>query len=215
MTVVDFGAGRGQFVEDPIEYRRELRRLQGKVSRYIGFDVDPIVVKNPTLDEAFVIKEGCALPLGEESVDLIVSDWTFEHIGDQRWAAHELDRVLRPGGWICARTPNRWGYIAVGARRIPNRLHVAALRRLQPTRAPEDTFPTRYHLNTIKTIDGLFPPSYYKNCSYLMNNEPAYFGSSAVALRVAHAGFKFIPDRFSAVLYIFLQKKIDSRLPNT
>jgi SAM-dependent methyltransferase len=213
MTVVDFGAGRGQFLEDLVEYRRELRRIQGKVERYIGVDVDPVVLKNTTLDEAFVVEEGNQIPLDRESVDLVVSDWTFEHIGDQRWAACELHRILRPGGWICARTPNRWGYIAIGARPIPNRLHVAVLRRLQPTRTSKDTFPTRYHMNTIGRLGELFPASMYKDCSYLMNNEPAYFGSSVAAWRFARATLRFVPNRFSAVLYVFLKKKADREEP--
>jgi ubiquinone/menaquinone biosynthesis C-methylase UbiE len=206
MTVVDFGAGRGKFVEDTVEYRRELHRIQGKVQRVIALDVDPEVTKNTAVDEAYVIEKGSPLPLDSESVDLVVSDWTFEHIDDPAWTSGELDRILKPGGWVCARTPNRWGYIGISARATPNRLHVSVLRRLQPTKAAQDTFPTQYQMNTMRQLNTLFPAEKYSNCSYTMNNEPAYFGSSVVAMRIARAAFKITPDRFAAVLYIFLRK---------
>jgi SAM-dependent methyltransferase len=48
-----------------------------------------------------------------------VSDFTFEHIVDPAQAARELDRVLKHGGWLCARTPNRYGYIALANRFVP------------------------------------------------------------------------------------------------
>jgi len=41
----------------------------------------------------------------------------------------------RPGGWLCAgATPNRWGYIALGASLVPNALACGGVARLQPDR---------------------------------------------------------------------------------
>jgi len=111
MTVLDFGAGRGAGIQDDlVPYRRSLRTLKGKCKRVIGVDVDDAVVGNPGLDESYVIEPGGRIPLENESVELIVSDATFEHITDPSPVTKELDRVLKPGGWLCARTPNRWGY---------------------------------------------------------------------------------------------------------
>jgi SAM-dependent methyltransferase len=207
MTVLDFGAGRGQFIEDEVVCRRGLHRIRGKVASVIGLDVDDVVLNNPGLDRANLIVAGHSLPLEDCSIDLIVSDWTFEHVGNPTWAAGELDRVLRPGGWICARTPNRWGYIGMGARLVPNRLHTAVLRRLQPQKEAKDTFPTAYRMNTMRELSRLFPSARYQNCTYTMNNEPAYFGSSMTAWRLARSAFRLTPTRFSAVLYVFLRKR--------
>lgn len=206
-TVVDIGAGRGAFVEDQIPYRRELRRLQGKAARLVGLDVDPVVLQNPTVDEAYILREGHPFPLADASTDLIVSDWTFEHIDDPEHTAREMERILRPGGWLCARTPNKWGYIGVAARAVPNRYHDRVLRRVQPTKQSRDTFPTRYRLNTISDLERHFPPDRFLHCTYAMDSEPAYFAASEAAWRAAMVMFKVAPTRCRSVLYVFVQRR--------
>lgn len=203
-TVVDLGAGRGAFLEDPVVYRRELRRLRGKVSRVVGLDVDPAVLRNPALDEAHVLAAGGLFPLPDDSVDILISDFTFEHIEDPQHVASEIGRVLRPGGWICARTPNKWGYIGVGARTVPNRLHNAALRRLQPAKQERDTFPTRYRMNTLPALRRLFPAGHYEHHSYVADSEPAYAGASTAAWRFADGVLHRAPRRCRSVLYVFI-----------
>ncbi len=107
-SILDFGAGRGMaFHQDKVPYRRGLRDLRGEGRRVIGVDVDPVVSTNPSLDEAQVIAPAHPLPFADATFDLIVSDSTFEHVADAAGVACELDRVLKPGGWLCARTPNR------------------------------------------------------------------------------------------------------------
>jgi SAM-dependent methyltransferase len=207
MVVLDFGAGRGQFIEDEVLYRRNLRQLRGRVSAVIGLDIDPAVLANPCLDRAELIIEGSRIPLEDSSIDLIVSDWTFEHVTDPDWVVAELDRVLRPGGWICARTPNRWGYVGIGARLVPNQLHGSALKRLQPQKATSDTFPTAYRMNTARKLRRLFPETRFHHSVYMMNNEPLYCGSSVLAQRMFRFAFRLIPDRWAAFLYVFLQKE--------
>jgi SAM-dependent methyltransferase len=209
MTVLDFGAGRGKdATDDPVAYRRGLRVLKGKVAEVVGVDTDPAVLANPSLDRAIVVGEHDPLPFSDASIDLVVSDFCFEHLSDPHAAARELDRVLKPLGWICARTPNRRGYIGVGARAFPNHLHDTVLRRLQPGRQRQDMFPTKYRINTRKQIATFFPPSDYTDCTYGFDSEPAYFGSSLVATRVAKAFIGVTPEPFSALLYIFLQKRV-------
>ncbi len=193
------------FLEDPVEYRRELRRLQGKVRRVIGLDVDPAVLANPALDEAHVLERGSPFPVADQSVDLLVSDFTFEHIDAPEDVASEIGRVLRPGGWLCARTPNKWGYIGVGARVVPNRLHNAALRYLQPSKQERDTFPTRYRMNSAADLRRLFPEANYDHYTYAADSEPAYAGSSPTAWRLADGILHRAPRRYRSMLYVFLR----------
>ena len=188
MTVLDFGAGRGLFLDDPPTYRRGLQNLRGKVARVVGIDVDPAVRENESLDEAHTVGIGEPLPLPDASVDLVVSDHVFEHVDDPDGVVAELDRVLKPGGWICARTPNRHGYIASGARLVPNRVHAKALERLQPQRQERDVFPTRYLLNTPAQLRRHFPAHRFEVVTYTHNSEPAYFGRSVVGVARRAAG---------------------------
>lgn len=208
MTVLDYGAGRGKGVQDDqVSYRRGLRDLKGKCKRLIGVDVDEAIHENPGLDEAHVIPPGGAIPLPTASVDLIVSDNTFEHITDPGPVARELDRVLKPGGWICARTPNRWGYIALGASLVPNALHVAFLRRLQPDRKAVDVFPTAYKLNTREALRRHFPNTAYEHCSYTHFAEPAYFANSRVLWALMLLVFRLTPPALAPTRMIFLRKR--------
>lgn len=209
MTVLDFGAGRGVGPrEDPVDYRRDLQVHQGHVAKVIGADIDPVVRENPVLDEAIVLDgPTAALPLDEGSVDLIVSDFCFEHIDDPAHTAGDLARVLRPGGWLCARTPNRWGYIGVGARLVPNQLHTRFLRRLQPKRQAVDVFPTRYRLNTLATVERYFPTDRFEHFSYRHESEPLYAGSSSVAQRAQRGVTAVLPNRLSSMLMIFLRRR--------
>lgn len=207
MTVLDFGAGRGKdAVDDPVQYRRALRILKGKARVVIGADIDRVVAENPSVDSAVQIDEWRGLPFASESIDLLLCDHTFEHVRYPEAVAAELDRVLKPGGWLCARTPNRWGYIAIGARMIPNRFHTRALRIFQPFRRPGDVFPTAYKLNTLRAIADYFPAGRFRDCSYYYNPDPAYFGTSLALNRFARAAFRFFPQRNSAVLMVFKQK---------
>jgi SAM-dependent methyltransferase len=207
MVVVDFGAGRGRPPDVPSErYVRSLLTLKGKVSKFIGVDIDPVVRDNPSLDEAVVILPDAPLPFGDGSIDLVVSDWTFEHIDNIDWITSEMARVLRAGGWLCARTPNAWGYIALGARLIPERLHARVLRRTQPARQECDVFPKYYRLNSPGTIKEKFINS-FEPFIYTVNSEPAYFGNSRLLWRLALLGFRLTPSRFGAIIHAFLRRK--------
>ena len=208
MTVLDFGAGRGRSVrEDEIPYRRDLQTLKGKCARLIGVDIDDAVLEHPALDEVHVIPENGPLPFADESVDLIVSDHTFEHITNADVIVAEFDRVLKPNGWICARTPNRWGYIGLGTNLVPNRWRVALLKYLQPHRKAVDVFPTAYRLNTRAALKRCFPESGWEHCSHGHFAEPAYFGTSRLLWALVMFGYRFTPSFFAPTWMIFLRKQ--------
>jgi len=209
MVVLDYGAGRGaQLLHDPSNYRRSLVVLKDKVKLVIGIDIDAAVQTNPFLNEAYVVNPAEPLPLEDESIDLVLSDWTFEHIQNPKHVATELTRVLKPGGWLCARTPNRWGYIGIGANMIPNKLHSKLLKKLQPAtyRETHDVFPTQYRLNTFRQVRRHFPQ--FENYSYTYESEPAYFGNSKLAWTIARITFSVTPEMAQSTLNIFLQKSL-------
>jgi hypothetical protein len=139
----------------------------------------------------------------------VVSDWTFEHVSAPALVAAEFERVLRSGGWICARTPNKWGYIGLGASLVPNALHGRLLRRLQPSsyRSARDVYPTSYRMNTVGAIHTLFPVERFEHFSHTQDSEPAYFGDSVLAWRVMRLAFAVTPPSLRSVLMIFLRKR--------
>lgn len=206
--VLDFGAGRGGWaVEDLPPFHKQLRAVQDRVKRVVGVDVDDAVLTNPTLAEARVIEPGAPIPYDDGAFDLVIADYVLEHVDadDAPRVAAEILRVLRPGGWLAARTPNKWGVIGIGARAVPNSLHISVLERLQPARKAQDVFPVRYRMNTRRDLQRLFPSPHlllvYGHCS-----EPRYSGSSVAAWRAAQLIDRLTPPQLASTLMVFVRK---------
>jgi len=205
-VLVDLGAGRGEWLADPVAYRRNLRNLRGSVGEVVGADVDPVVRSNPACDRSVIMPDPVTIPMAPGSVDLILSDHTFEHVVEPFGLAASMHEVLKVGGWVCARTPNRWGYVAASARLIPNSRHAQVLGRAQPSRRPEDVFPTVYRMNTRRDLRRLFPTTQWSHFVYGHNPEPAYFGSSHRAISIVDAVANRLPMGLSSTWHIFLRK---------
>lgn len=207
--VLDFGAGRGQWADGTMSaFHQDLRDLRARASEVVGVDVDPVVLENETLDQAHVIEPGQPLPFEPGSFDLVVADHVLEHIAqeDAPTIVSDLERIIAPGGWFAARTPNKWGMIGIGARLVPNRLHVAVLRILQPGRLAEDVFPTRYAMNTRKDLRRLFGGN-WDLYVYGHASEPQYAGQNVAAWRVAALIDRLTPPRMLPTLMIFARRR--------
>ncbi len=206
-VVVDFGAGRGSDLDDALPIHAQLLDLRTTASRVIGIDIDESVLMNPRLTDAHVISAGDPIPMPDQSADMVLLDHVLEHITDPAPVASELHRILRPGGWICARTPNKWGYVAIASRLIPNHWHTRLLRLVQPDRRAEDVFPTFYRLNTRRAIKTAFPPEEFEHIVYTWEPEPAYAGRSTAMAMLFTLLRRATPDRVRPVLLIFLRRR--------
>lgn len=208
--VLDFGAGRGAFWHlsqepDGSLLHRHLQDLRFEGAEVTAADVDPVVLGHPASHRQVVITPGEPLPFADEAFDVIVSDVTFEHIDDPGPVAGELLRVLKPGGYICARTPNKFGYVKIITAMIPNRSHVRLLRRIQPTRKAEDVFPTRYKLNSVADVRKHFP-----GCDiyhYQDSAEPSYYFGNSIIYWLFLIVHRLLPDVFGTSLCLFIRKR--------
>lgn len=212
--VLDFGAGRGVRSSDSSPAMIAFLDLRSSSNRVLGIDVDQAVHENPSLDEARTFEVGERFPVDDASVDLIVSCSVFEHVADAEFYASEIDRVLTPGGWLCAFTPNKWGYVGIGARLIPNSFHTRLLKFFIPEKEDRDTFPTVYRMNTLSDIRRLFPPKQYQDCSYRFTGPPRYHGNRLWLAKFWMALNWFLPNYFAQSLHIFVQKRSNSRESN-
>ncbi|MCX7304397.1 MAG: methyltransferase domain-containing protein [Hyphomicrobiales bacterium] len=206
-VVLDLGAGRNRFPEFG-PHLNAIATLKGRCARIIGVDVDPEVLTNEAMDETHVVAPGGRLPFESGSVDLIYSYAVLEHVDDPLSFVAELERVLKPGGWYCAWTPNKWGYVGIGARLVPNALHARILKRAQPSgRADHDVFPTVYRMNTLHDIRRFFPDTDFENFSFGYNAQPSYnFGSTLVA-RMWLAYMALTPRVLAQSLFVFMRKR--------
>ena len=207
-AVLDLGAGRGAGLETADHFPRSLSRLKGRVAWLSGCDVDDAVLQNEHLDDRRILDPNGPLPYEDATFDLVYSDWVIEHIADVDSFVSEVGRVLKPGGWFCAWTPNKWGYVGIGARLVPNALHAKVLKRAQPAgRGEKDVFPTVYRMNTLGDVGRCFPEQRFENFSFGYNAQPSYnFGSTLVA-RMWLAYMALTPRWLAQSLFVFLRKR--------
>lgn len=142
-TILDYGAGRGNV---------EFMDFSGQCARVCGVDPDSAVLGNPYLDDAQVLDLASGrVPYADGNFDLIFSDNVMEHIDAPDVVLKELARVLKPGGLLLFKTPNKYHYMPLIARITPLWFH-RFYNRLRG-RSEVDTFPTRYRLNSRRDIE--------------------------------------------------------------
>lgn len=207
MTILDFGAGRAAWNEDDTcVYRKSLRNMKSKVSKVIGCDVDEAIQQNNSVDEKVIIKIGERLPFEDEQFDLIICDYTFEHVANPEEVASEFSRILKQGGWICARTPNKYSYISLLTRLIKNSFHTSILKYAQPDRKEVDVFPTTFKLNTINDISRHFKTTDFNNFTYRYEAEPSYYFNNKYIFYFMKTLNDLMPAVMKSNLFIFLEK---------
>jgi SAM-dependent methyltransferase len=206
-SVLDVGCGRGEYADDPIDLRRNLRILKGKASQVVGIDVDSAASANPFLTE-FRLIEAEHWPINDSSIDLVICDNVIEHLDNVKPFFREACRVLKPGGVFCARTPNRWSYISLAASLIPNRYHSRITKRVQTNRKEEDVFPTFYRCNTKRSLRQMLSFNGFEELTvYTFESEPQYLSFSFIAYSLGYLHQLFSPSFFKPVIFAFARKR--------
>ncbi len=201
--VLDFGAGRGIWFEDKCEYRKNTRLLKNKVKILYGCDIDKAVLSNKSVNEALLLKD-LKLDLPNNYFDLIVADYVLEHIANPESFKNEINRLLKPGGWFCARTPHKYNLVSIFASLIHSKYHKYFLRYVQPNRFEEDIFPTVYKLNTRRKLNTIFFGFIDK--SFIHRSDPSYFFGNKFIYFMQKYIFRMLPAPFVGNLFIFKQK---------
>lgn len=208
LILLDYGAGRGrQFDVPDAGYPQTIQKLQGKVAKVIGIDVHDGIHRHPYLDDRHIITPGQPLPLSSGTIDIVVADWVLEHVENPGQFAEEMERLVRPGGWVCARTVNRWGYVGIGARLLPNSLHDRLVRKFIPVARSEDVFPTHYRMNSLRDIRRWFSRKRWEDCSYVVTPTPRYFANSTMLFRIIDLYQNIVPYRLGTDLFMFVRRK--------
>ncbi|MFH1920997.1 MAG: class I SAM-dependent methyltransferase [Planctomycetota bacterium] len=204
-VVLDIGCGRGACADDTVSFRRNLRNLRGKCKRVIGIDVDEAGRENAFLDE-FRLIGGDRWPVEDETIDLCVSDYVLEHVRNPQAFFSECARVLKPRGSICVRTPNKYSYVALISRCIPNAWHAWVLKTIGKKRGADDVFPTLYRCNTARKLRRMMRIYGFEPCVYAYDDEPSYLVFSRTAYALGVIAHRFIPPMCKVNLYAFGRK---------
>ncbi len=205
--VLDVGCGRGTRDADPVRTRRELRRLRGKCGHALGIDVDTRISENPFVDECRSIK-GDQWPVDDDAVDLCISDSVLEHVPSPDQFFAECRRILKPGGYLCIRTPNALNYISIAAKCIPDRLQLAVLKRVSHTeREEEDIFPTLFRCNTGRQIRKMLDKYGFEHCVYGFEAEPYHLSLCRLTYWLGVVHQRLAPKFLKSTLFAFARKK--------
>jgi len=204
--VLNLGAGRAAwYYVEKSKHRRQVLDLKSMTKRYIGADIDAAVLSNPTTHENILVKNQ-QIPLNDSVCDLILSDFVLEHVEDVCSFEAEVFRLLKPGGWFCARTPHYFNYVSVAARLVSNLKHHRILRYAQPDRLAEDVFPTCYRCNSLGALRHAFPAPRWNNFSYLYTAEPSYYFGRPSIYKIMSVIHNHAPKIFTGNLFVFLEK---------
>ena len=201
--VLDYGAGRGSWSDDKSKFRKKTRTLQGEVDKIYACDIDEAVLLNKNVDEILMIEDG-KVNAPNEFFDIVIADYVLEHINDPVAFTNEIDRLLKPGGWFCARTPHKYCLVSIFASIIKNKLHKSVLKYVQPNRNEVDIFPTYYKLNTLNKVDKYFHS--YLDKSFIFRNEPTYFFGNKYIYYFQKFIGNFLIDPLVGNLFIYKQK---------
>lgn len=123
-VIVDLGAGRQCLFASS---------LDADHATIIGIDISAdAMARNDALDQRLVARAEDKLPLGDESVDMVVSMSALEHIPRLEPTFREIHRVLKPGGWTIHVFPSRNAPFSLLNRLLPHGLTRRLLRALIP-----------------------------------------------------------------------------------
>ncbi|AKU16781.1 class I SAM-dependent methyltransferase [Luteipulveratus mongoliensis] len=86
-VVLDVGAGPREFAD----------AFRATGARYVPVDHDPGVA---SVGDGGLVATAAALPLADQSVDLVFSSNLWEHVREPEQVADEMVRVVRPGGLV-------------------------------------------------------------------------------------------------------------------
>jgi ubiquinone/menaquinone biosynthesis C-methylase UbiE len=110
--VLDLGCGEGRhvisaYVEGAVNAVGVdlcLEDLKTTAQKYEDFAEPQNLSKSFGLTSANALE----LPFADDTFDRVICSEVLEHIPDYESALREIERVLRPGGLLCASVPRRW-----------------------------------------------------------------------------------------------------------
>lgn len=205
--VLDYGCGAGSHASALPPFPKSLQVLRGRVAEVIGTDVGD-GNENPYIDRFIPITGEHDVALPNASIDLMVCDWGLEHFEHPQGFFAECRRLLKAGGYLCLRTPNKWHYSSIGASLLPFRLHHAVRRWLGQFHTEADVFPTYYRCNTRGALSRALRANGFAAHVYAHRGESHLAGAGTVPGLVGEAIELLSPPLFWHELHVFARRGV-------
>jgi SAM-dependent methyltransferase len=195
VTVLDAGCG----------HRSPLRPFRSRITRLVGVDLHKPTEPLDYLDD-FIVVDLCmpdALDL-DERFDLILSNFTVEHLADPDLAFANMHRWVRPGGTVVITTVNRRHPFVAAYLSLPDGIR----RRLQPVlkTSAADAHPLVGRCNDPASISASLGQAGFIDIRILtVANLARAWGHHRVTSALGFAGdwlAKATPDRQSTIVAI-------------
>ncbi|MEP7103730.1 MAG: class I SAM-dependent methyltransferase [Candidatus Dojkabacteria bacterium] len=151
-------------------YTEEYKRAK----HVIGVDISDEYLKMNDLIKEKIVSDLSSIPMiKDNSVDLIISSWVFEHLETPENVIKEFGRVLKPGGRVVFLTPNALNYVVVINKIIPHWFRVWVATKLggKLTVEPMKTF---YRGNTLGTLNRMAKNAGLNSDETILNGDPTY-----------------------------------------
>ena len=142
--------GCGHHILPPWKHEAE-KVLVNKVGSVVGIDYDQASLDKHHSIRTRVRGDISDLPFEDNQFDLVTSNMVFEHLSDPEKQLREITRVLAHGGTLLFHTPNKFGYVTLAARLVPDVIKDKLVYILDG-RKEEDVFPAYYRINSPKAI---------------------------------------------------------------
>ncbi len=191
------------------------------VGRKISLDVDISALETADRQRkidggSLLAADGHCMPLRSESVDGIIAIFVFEHLGRPTQFFEEAARVLKPGGFLFAVTPNVANPLFFPVLLIPVGLREKLLRIVGGH--PDHRYLTHLKANTTRRLAELSLRSGFKisRCEFLW--EDHYFhrlpGGTVILEAIDRWASGTELQGFAGRLYVLLQKNGPDGVPS-
>ena len=141
------------------------------------------------------------IPFKNSSFDLVFCRSVLEHIQYPESFVREIDRVLKPGGYFIFFTPNRWGYITIISRLLPDKLRANVVRMIH-TREEQDIFKAYYLMNDKSQLRRLFKQTRLTEQRFIMKQQYPIDLWFSLVLLYAGILFERIVNKYSWLSFL-------------
>ncbi len=163
----------------------------------IGVDINKKLLDKNKIVNKKIVSDLEHIPLGNNSVDIVISEFVLEHLRNPSAVFKEIYRVLKPKGVFIFITPNIINPIMTLSKILPHLFHT--LLRIKLLKKEEETHPTYYRANTYLRLLKLGEETGFHNYEITRAGNPEYFGFCKPLVPMS----------------IFFEKLIDNNFLNT